>query len=116
MNLKKSMAYIRFLNLSEALVSPGATTDLDAIEKQLLNQITLAYVKNSLLLVGDLIRYREYGSQATLHSRLKNLKAHGFIKFQPDEADGRKKFVSPTSKALKYYEKLSMCLEKAIQG
>jgi hypothetical protein len=89
---------------------------LDSTEEQLLNKITLAATQGEDLLVGDLIALSEFGSQATLHGRIKNLVAMGYVKLNEDKSDGRKKFVIPTSKALKHYEQLSTCLEKALKN
>ena len=67
------------------------------------------------ILVGDLISLEELGSQATLHGRLKNLSAMGYINMISNE-DGRKKEVVPSKAALKRYEALSKCLEKAVKA
>jgi hypothetical protein len=112
MSSAKQSAYLRFLNLIDALdrINPGKK--LDAIEESLLDKIvTSAYAKQSVL-VGDLISIAELGSQATLHGRLKNLSAMGYIKMAANE-DGRKKEVLPTKVAIKRYEEISKCLEKA---
>jgi DNA-binding MarR family transcriptional regulator len=66
--------------------------------------------------VGDLISLSELGSQATLHGRIKNLVVMGYVKLNEDKADGRKKFVTPAAKALRHYEQLSACLEKALRS
>jgi DNA topoisomerase IA len=108
----KSPSYIRFLNLLDALdrINPGKK--LDAIEESLLDKIVnCAHLKESVL-VGDLISLAELGSQATLHGRLKNLSAMGYIKMASN-TDGRKKEVLPTKLAIKRYEEISKCLEKA---
>ena len=109
-------AYIRFLNLLDSLdrINPGKK--LDSTEEQLLNYITLANSQGRTLLVGDLISLSELGSQATLHGRIKNLVAMGYVKLGEDKADGRRKFVIPTAKAAKHYEGLSACLEKALKS
>ena len=107
----KSPSYIRFLNLIDALdrINPGKK--LDCIEESLLDKIiNSAHLKESLL-VGDLISLSEFGSQATLHGRLKNLSAMGYIKMASN-TDGRKKEVLPTKLAIKRYEEISKCLEK----
>jgi DNA-binding MarR family transcriptional regulator len=57
----------------------------------------------------------ELGSQATLHGRLKNLSAMGYIKMVANE-DGRKKEVVPTKIAIKRYEEMSKCLDKAVKA
>ena len=116
MKLLKVPAYIRFLickNKSDLLSSQSG---LDGIERQLLNYIALNSAQGKKLLVGDLIRLCEFGSQTTLHGRIKNLSAQDFIELTQDISDGRKKYVTPTAKALKYYEKLSICLNKALEN
>ena len=111
----KSPAYIRFLNLIDVLdrINPGKK--LDATEESLLNKIVLSAHQGQVILVGDLISLAEFGSQATLHGRLKNLRAMGLIDMVAEE-DGRKKHVVPTKLAMKRYEELSKCLEKAVRA
>lgn len=105
-------AYIRFLNYLEA-VGPAEIKSPNAVEEQLLDYIAIAHSQGQQLLVGDLIKLSQYGSQATLHGRLKRLTAMGYIKLSEDREDGRKKVVTPTVKTIKHYEKLSTFLEKA---
>jgi DNA-binding MarR family transcriptional regulator len=115
MSTTKSSPYLRFLNLIDALdrINPGK--QLDNIEENLLDKIvSCAHVKESVL-VGDLISLADLGSQATLHGRLKNLSAMGYIKMASN-TDGRKKEVVPTKLAIKRYEEISKCLEKALKS
>ena len=111
----KSACYIRFLNFIDALdrINPGKK--LDSIEESLLNKVILSSHANKSILVGDLISLSELGSQATLHGRLKNLSAMGYIKMAAN-ADGRKKEVVPSKAAIKRYEEISKCLEKAVKA
>jgi len=108
----KSPSYIRFLNLLDALdrMNPGKKPD--SIEESLLDKIVQCANLKESVLVGDLISLAELGSQATLHGRLKNLSAMGYIKMVSN-TDGRKKEVLPTKLAIKRYEEISKCLEKA---
>lgn len=103
------------MNLIDALdrINPGKK--LDSTEESLLDRIVLSFYANHSLLVGDLISISELGSQATLHGRLKNLSAMGYIKMAANE-DGRKKEVVPTKMAIKRYEEMSKCLEKAVKA
>ena len=115
MSSTKPSPYIKFLNLIDALdrINPGKK--LDGIEESLLDKIvTCAHAKQAIL-VGDLISLTDLGSQATLHGRLKNLSAMGYVKMAAN-ADGRKKEVVPTKMAIKRYEELSKCLEKAVKA
>ena len=115
MSIEKPSAYLRFLNLIDTLdrINPGKK--LDAIEKSLLDRIVNAAHAKQSILVGDLISLSELGSQATLHGRLKNLTAMGYIKMVSND-DGRKKEVLPTKVALKRYDDISKCLEKALKS
>lgn len=110
----KTSSYIRFLNLIDVLdrINPGKK--LDSVEESLLDKIVLSFHAKQSILVGDLISMAELGSQATLHGRLKNLSAMGYIKMAANE-DGRKKEVVPSKIALKRYEEISKCLEKAVK-
>ena len=112
MSTVKPSCYIRFLNLIDALdrINPGKK--LDSIEESLLDKIILSFDAKQTILVGDLISLSELGSQATLHGRLKNLSAMGYIKMAANE-DGRKKEVVPSKMAIKRYEEISKCLAKA---
>jgi len=109
-------AYIRFLNLIDALdrINPGRS--LDYIEIQLLEYIMQQDARKIPLLVGELIDLSHLGSQATLHGRLKNLSVLGYVKLVADKADARKKSVIPTKLAIKYVQFMSDCLEKALKG
>ena len=115
MSSPKSSPYIKFLNLLDALdrINPGKK--LDSIEESLLDKVVACAHAKQAILVGDLISIAELGSQATLHGRLKNLSAMGYIKMAAN-ADGRKKEVLPTKIALKRYEEISKCLEKATKA
>lgn len=111
----KPLSYLRFLNLIDALDRMNPGKKLDCIEESLLDKIVgCAHSKESVL-VGDLIALSDLGSQATLHGRLKNLSAMGYIKMVAND-DGRKKEVVPTKLALKRYEEISKCLEKAMKS
>ncbi len=110
----KQSSYLRFLNLIDALdrINPGKK--LDVTEESLLDKIILSCQASESVLVGDLISLSDLGSQATLHGRLKNLIAMGYVKMASND-DGRKKEVLPTKLALKRYDEFSKCLEKAIK-
>lgn len=107
-------SYLRFLNLIDAIDRMNPGKKLDCTEEDLLDKIVLASYAKKVILVGDLISLSELGSQATLHGRLKNLSAMGYIKMATN-VDGRKKEVVPTKMAFKRYEEISKCLEKAVK-
>lgn len=108
-------AFIRFLNLIDSLdrMNPGKT--LDEVERELLGYVLRSTNEGQVLLVGDLLQLNKLGSQATIHGRVKNLSALGYIKLLIDKEDGRRKFVTPTKMAFKYSEFMSKCLEDALK-
>jgi DNA topoisomerase IA len=113
--MKKS-SYLRFLNCLNAIGKTADDKKLDAIEEHLLNKVALAHSEGFDVLVGDLLELKSVGSPATLHGRIKNLIAMGYLKQIVDAEDNRRKKLVPTKYALKYYEALSKCLEKAISA
>ena len=115
MSTLKTSSYIKFLNLIDAIDRINPRKKLDCIAESLLDRIVACAQANESILVGDLISISCLGSQATLHGRLKNLSAMGYIKMAAN-ADGGKKEVLPTKMALKRYEEISKCLEKTVKA
>ena len=105
-------SYLRFLQLVNLMENIKPQIGLDKIELLLLDYIALAVSQNADLLVKDLVCLSEIGSLATLHRRLKGLVVQGYIRLIPDDFDNRKKHVVLTTKAQKYYEKLSQSIDK----
>ncbi len=111
----KASPYLKFLNLINAIDRMNPGKKLDFIEESLLDRIVSCAQDQQSVLVGDLISLTDLGSQATLHGRLKNLSTLGYIKMAAN-SDGRKKEVLPTKMAIKRYEEISRCLEKAVKA
>ena len=107
-------SYIRFLNCVNALEVKAGEVKIDSMEEQLLNAVMMGYSNGQVILVGDLLVLGNIGSQATLHGRLKNLVSAGYVKLVVDSVDSRKKRVLPTKLAIRYYEKLSQLVTKAV--
>lgn len=63
-----------------------------------------------------MILLSQFGSQATLHGRLKSLVGKGYVQLLGDKSDGRRKLVHITAKAEKHYQQLSDCLSKALRA
>jgi hypothetical protein len=109
-----NLSYIHFLSHRQAMEREGALEKLPYIEEHLLNRVILANSLGKEILVGDLLKLHNLGSQATIHSRLKSLASQGYVEQQLDALDGRKKKLIPTKLALRYFDKLSMLIEKAV--
>lgn len=106
----KPNAYIKFLELIDQ--QGDQFNLLDSTEKQLLNNIMREDHVGSELLVGDMLRLNLIGSQATIHGRLKNLVAIGYIRLI-EQDDARKKRIMPTHKAYQLFKMLSACILQA---
>jgi DNA-binding MarR family transcriptional regulator len=98
----KSSSYLRFLNAVKAI---EGQSQLDAIQKKLLDKVMMEMSREIDVLVGDLLALKALGSQATLHGRIKKLSEEGYVDLVMDTVDNRKKIVTPT--------KLSSCLSQA---
>ena len=115
MKLIHSTPIACFLNAVASLPTNSPSTRLDWLEEQLLNYIFLATARGERLLVGQIILLKQFGSQATLHGRLKNLVRKVYIRLLEDKEDGRRKLVHLTAKADNHYEQLSKCLISALK-
>ena len=107
------LSYIRFLNLINSIDHIKSVDQIDSIEEALLNHIALTKLEDQELLVMDIIALEHLGSRATLHKRIKNLVARGYIQLIIDAQDERKKNVVLATKAHRYYERLSKLIDKA---
>lgn len=107
--------YFRFLQLAEAIRGLPALPALDPLEERLLELIASARQKQERLSVRDVMAKSELGAPATLHTRLKSMRAKGWILLTQTE-DARRKQVELTAAALLHFDKLSKCLLRAAGG
>mgnify|MGYP002621053671 CR=1 FL=1 len=101
--------YIRFLRLAEALCG---LPSLDPLEERILGLIARASQEDRRLSVRDIMAEKTIGSPATLHARLKAMRAKGWIALV-DTEDARRKQVTLTPAALVHFDRLSECLVQA---
>jgi len=106
-------SYLRFIQLIESIGFMKLLPELDDIETRLLNKIAFDVLTGKKVLVGDMLALAQFGSQATIHNRIKSLTANGYLSMQIDQADARRKYLLPTPLAKKRFEVLSKALEKA---
>jgi DNA-binding MarR family transcriptional regulator len=62
---------------------------------------------NKRITVSDLLAMREIGSPATIHSFLKKLIQSNFITTELEKKDNRIKYLSPSTKTIKLFSKLT---------
>ena len=109
---KPQEAYLRYLKLLSAFEGHSKGVSLDIGEQQLLNAIAIKVKAGEQIMIGDITAMRELASPATLHSRLKSLRAKKMLRFVLGE-DDRRKFVEPSPLAYQYFDKIGQLILKA---
>jgi Fe2+ or Zn2+ uptake regulation protein len=112
---KKSIAYLKFLNLVQALREMPAFPSIDPIEERLLNQLAAAWHLGKKVSVLEAMAMSPDASSTTVHRRLKTLKQKGIVELIADTDDSRVKYITPTKLATDYFDQLGKCLEVAAQ-
>ena len=107
--------YLRFLQLAEALRGLPSLPPLDPLEERILALVARARQDQQRLSVRDMMAKEELGSPATVHSRLKSMRAKGWLMLS-DTEDARRKQIELTQAALLHFDKLSSCLVQAAKG
>ncbi|HZX27100.1 MAG TPA: winged helix-turn-helix domain-containing protein [Telluria sp.] len=107
--------YFRFLHLAEALRGLPSLPPLDPLEERILTFVAMNAQVEARLSVRDMMARVEFGSPATVHSRLKSLREKGWLTLEETE-DARRKQVALTQAALGHFDSLSKCLVKAVRG
>jgi len=106
--------YLRFLQLAEAIRGLPSLPPLDPLEERILMFIARSGQKATRLSVRDMMGYDEFGSPATVHTRLKSMREKGWIMLS-DTEDTRRKQIELTQAALLHFDKLSKCMVKAVE-
>ncbi|WP_250454762.1 winged helix-turn-helix domain-containing protein [Caballeronia sp. ATUFL_M2_KS44] len=106
-------AYFRFLNLAHAVQALPSVPQLDAVEERLLEALTASWHAGRALTVTETMALSAAGAPATVHRKLTSLKNQGLVSVDENSGDLRIKTVTPTRKALAYFEELAACLEEA---
>ena len=104
--------YLRFLQLAEAIRGLPSLPALEPLEERILELIARMSQENERLSVRDMMAKDELGSPATIHSKLKSMRAKGWIMLT-DTEDARRKQIELTQAALLHFDKLSKCLLQA---
>jgi hypothetical protein len=107
--------YLRFLQLAEALRGLPSLPTLDPLEERILTFVAVKAQGQDRLSVRDMMAKTEFGSPATVHSRLKSMREKGWLMLS-DTDDTRRKQVELTQAALLHFDKLSTCLVNATKG
>jgi DNA-binding MarR family transcriptional regulator len=104
--------YLRFLQLRETIRGLPSLPPLDPLEERILLWIAKASLEQARISVRGMMAHDEFGSPATVHSRLKSMRRKGWIVLTATE-DARRKQIDLTQAALLYFEQLSNCMLQA---
>jgi len=107
--------YLRFLQLADALRGLPSLPALDPLEERILAMVARAGQEQQRLCVRDMMARHELGAPATVHTRLKSMRAKGWIMLTETE-DSRRKQVELTQAALQHFDRLSQCMVKATKA
>jgi DNA-binding MarR family transcriptional regulator len=110
-----SRAYLRFLNLMQAVRTLPMFPTIDALEERLLNVLAASWAQDKKITVLTATAMLSDTSATTLHRRLKSMRAKGLIDLQVDTVDFRVKYVVPTALTQRYFSELGACMHKASQ-
>lgn len=113
---RSSDVYFRFLQLADAIRGLPSLQPLDPLEERILALIARTGEQDGRLCVRDMMAKEQLGAPATIHTRLKSMRAKGWIMLS-DTEDARRKQIELTQGAIRYFETLSKCIvEAAKQG
>jgi len=107
------MSYLNFLHLMQAVKDLPAFPAMDALEERILNGLAAQWQAGKKMPVLDAMALFADAAPATVHRRLKSLRAKGFIALQIDEQDNRVKYIVSTPQTRKYFAKIDECLHAA---
>ncbi|MEC5213641.1 SOS-response transcriptional repressor LexA [Polaromonas sp. CG_9.5] len=112
---RPSDVYIRFLQLVEAIRGLPSLPALDPLEERILALVARAGEQEQRLSVRDMMANEQFGAPATIHTRLKSMRAKGWIMLS-DTDDARRKQIELTQGAVNYFDKLSRCIVQAAKS
>jgi len=113
--IQSSGVYLRFLHLADAIRGLPALAPLDPLEERILAMVARAGEQEERLCVRDMMAREKLGAPATIHTRLKSMRAKGWIVLSNTE-DARRKQIELTHEAQHYLVKLSKCMVEAARG
>jgi len=113
--MKSKLAYVRFLELIQAIEGRIGLSDLDLDSKKLLEVIVVCDAQGKTLTVTDTMQMGHIASPATIHRKLDTLRDMGLIANEYVGENRRTKYLKPTPAALKYFEQVGSMMAKVLK-
>ena len=105
-------SYIRLLNLLQGTNDLG----IDSVAEKLLELIAVAHASGKPLTVTEAMNFGNIASPATLHRKLNQLIEAELVSQDFEGKNRRTKFLSPTAKANRHFEKVGKLIRAAAKG
>ncbi len=106
--------YLRFLNLLRGVEASLLPPSLDSTAKYLLERIACQHALGEPLTVTQAMALQDVASPATIHRKIDDLRTAGLVDTEFQGDNRRTKYLAPTSKARKYFDKASALIPSAI--
>jgi DNA-binding MarR family transcriptional regulator len=107
-------AYLRFLNLLRGVEASLLPPTLDSTAKSLLERIACQHAMGAPLTITEAMALEEVASPATIHRKIDDLRLAGFVDTEFQGDNRRTKYLTPTTKARKFFDKVNALLPTAV--
>jgi DNA-binding MarR family transcriptional regulator len=112
-SMSNQNAYLRFLNLLRGVESTLLPPSLDSTSKCLLERIACQHAIGQPLTITEAMALHDVASPATIHRKIDDLRTAGLVDTEFQGDNRRTKYLTPTSKARKYFDKVNALLPSA---
>ena len=114
--MSNTNAYLRFLNLLRAVEVSFLPPGLDPTAKCLLERIACQHDQGQPMTITEAMALHEVASPATIHRKIDDLRTAGLVDTEFQGDNRRTKYLIPTHKARKYFDKVNALLPNALSA
>jgi DNA-binding MarR family transcriptional regulator len=107
-------AYLRFLNLLRGVEATFLPPTLDSTAKALLERIACEHAQGDPLTITEAMALHDVASPATIHRKIDDLRIAGLVDTEFQGDNRRTKYLTPTPKARKFFDKVNALLPNAV--
>lgn len=105
--------YQKFINLAIAAEKLSDSPKLDAVEKRILNLLSVYWSNKQQVTVVEAMNMTGEISTSTIFRYLKRLRQKGYLELVIDDMDNRVKYVSSTKQTDRYFARLGKFMSEA---
>ena len=108
--------YLRFLNLLRGVEASFLPPTLDTTAKCLLERIACQHGQGEPLTITEAMALHDIASPATIHRKIDDLRTAGLVDTEFQGENRRTKYLTPTPKARKYFDKVNALLPNVLSA